>query len=181
MWETSSGQQLRTLKGYTDAVWACALSPDGRFIASANGDKIRDSKDNTLRIWDVTSSQPLRLQEGHTRAVIACAFSPDGRFIVSASADNTVRVWGIANGNLLHTLQGHTNWVNAVRSLRMGASSSLPARTRRCGCGRPPVVTCCTPCKATPTGLTVCVLSGWALHRLRWWGQNATVVGCWQQ
>ena len=65
---------LHTLEGHKDWVDACAISPDGRLIASG-------SWDNTLRLWSVGTGQKLHVLEGHSNHVLSCAFSPDGRFI----------------------------------------------------------------------------------------------------
>jgi len=100
---------VRTLDNHADgaSAWvACAFSPDGRFIVSANLDKI-------LQVWEVATGRPLRTLKGHTGTSWACAFSPDGRFIVSGSYDNTLRVWEAATSKLLRTLEGHTGSVDA--------------------------------------------------------------------
>ncbi|WP_437657009.1 AAA family ATPase [Sorangium sp. So ce1182] len=96
----------RTLSGHSDAVNACAVSPDGQRIVSA-------SSDNTLKVWDLASGKLLSTLEGHSGAVNACAVSPDGQRIVSASYDKTLKVWDLASGKLLSTLEGHSEEVNA--------------------------------------------------------------------
>jgi WD40 repeat protein len=99
VWDAVSGQSLNTLKGHTDAVNACAFSPEGDVIISA-------SADNTLRVWDAAHCQSLHILEGHTETVRACAFSPNGRFILSGSFDETLRIWHFKSGKLLRT-RGH--------------------------------------------------------------------------
>jgi len=39
-----------TLQGHTDGVFACAVTPDGRYTISASADK-------TLKIWALASRQ----------------------------------------------------------------------------------------------------------------------------
>src|SRR5262245_46652917 len=34
LWDPASGQELRTLSGYTNAIFSVAFSPDGRMLAS---------------------------------------------------------------------------------------------------------------------------------------------------
>jgi nucleoside phosphorylase len=77
-----------TLGGHTDRVNDCAISPDGRFIASA-------SSDHTLKIWDTATGAEYFSLTGHKGVVNNCAISPDGRFVVSASADGTLKLWDL--------------------------------------------------------------------------------------
>ncbi|MBV9143401.1 MAG: WD40 repeat domain-containing protein [Pseudonocardiales bacterium] len=92
---------------------AMAFSPDGRTLASDNGE--------TVRLWNVTDpahptplGQPLT---GHTHVVQALMFSPDGHTLAS-SGDRTVRLWNVTDPTrptpLGQPLAGHISVVNAV-------------------------------------------------------------------
>jgi WD40 repeat protein/uncharacterized caspase-like protein len=107
LWETASGQELRTLSGHLNQVDAVAFSPDGKTLASG-------SADDTVKLWDVANGQELRTLSGHSSFVHAVAFSPDGRTLVSGSRDGTVKLWDIASGRELRTLTGHSSAVEAV-------------------------------------------------------------------
>jgi WD40 repeat protein len=85
---------------------ACAISPDGSWLASA-------SFDGTLKIWDVASGQERHTLSGHEDTVNICAISPDGSWLLSASDDGTLRIWDGVSGQIRHTLTEHTDAVNA--------------------------------------------------------------------
>jgi len=76
-------------------VTGVAITPDGRRVISASGDR-------TLKVWDLTDKYPLRNASlptwaTHQAGVTDVAITPDGRWAVSASSDKTVKVW-----NLVH-------------------------------------------------------------------------------
>ena len=87
-WFVSANDQ-----GHWSAVQCCAISPDGRLIASG-------SSDQTVVLWDVERGVAVRVLSGHDAAVNACAFSPDGRTLASAGADRTLRLWDRESGEL---------------------------------------------------------------------------------
>src|SRR5438552_18863478 len=79
------------LNGLTDAVYAVAYSPDGKFLVTA-------SFDNTLKLWDALTGKEVKTYggaAGHTKQVISVGFNQDGSMIASGSTDNTLKVWDV--------------------------------------------------------------------------------------
>ncbi|MSQ96988.1 MAG: hypothetical protein EXR98_20875 [Gemmataceae bacterium] len=100
---------LAKLKGHTDAVYAVAYSPDGKFIATA-------SLDSTVKLWDAITGKELKAYggtTGHTKQVIAVGFSEDGSMIASGSTDNTLKVWDVPINAPIRSLKSNEA-VNAV-------------------------------------------------------------------
>ena len=73
IWNSETGERVRTLEGHNDSVHSAIYSPDGGFIVTA-------SRDRTARIWNSETGEPVRTLEG---PVTSAAFSPDGRFVVA--------------------------------------------------------------------------------------------------
>jgi WD40 repeat protein len=85
VWDTASGQMLRTLNGHTSRVNSVAFSPDGSRLVSA-------SEDQTIKVWDTASGQELRTLKVRTGAN-SVAFSPDGTRLAFGGDDKTVQVF----------------------------------------------------------------------------------------
>ncbi|MBI3890583.1 MAG: WD40 repeat domain-containing protein [Candidatus Wallbacteria bacterium] len=90
---------------------ASALSPDGKWLATSDGEKC-------IRLWAIPPAAPAPaalLLEGHTAPVLTLAFSADSRFLASGAADDCARVWDVGD---LHSpprvLTGHLDWVKKV-------------------------------------------------------------------
>jgi WD40 repeat protein len=96
-----------TLAGHSAAVYAAAMSRDGRRAVSA-------SHDQTLKMWDLETGAKARTLAGHSGPVSAVAVSADGRRAVSASHDKTLKVWDLETGRELRTLAGHSLAVTGV-------------------------------------------------------------------
>jgi len=107
LWNPAKEAELQTFVGHTASVTSVAISPDGRWLASA-------SQDGTIRIWSVSTAQLIRTLEGHTLAINSIALSPDGQLLASASDDTTIKLWQASTGELLHTLSGQNSRVLSV-------------------------------------------------------------------
>jgi eukaryotic-like serine/threonine-protein kinase len=108
------------LRWHSRPVWAIALSPDGRSLASG-------SQDGALSLWDAATGRALAIPRGHAHTVNQVQFSPDGRRIASASYDGTARLWDAATGGEIRVLRGHTApvlWIAFSRDGRRLVSGS---------------------------------------------------------
>ena len=114
----------RVLEGHADAVWAVALTADGKRAVSG-------SCDHTLRVWDLEGNRWMRLLrgycrprvlEGHTGEVRALALTADGKRAISASRDGTLRVWDLDTSRCLASFTCEAPvWCSAYASGRIAA------------------------------------------------------------
>jgi len=97
--------EYNRLSGHEGGVFAVAIAPNGKFIATA-------SEDATVKLWkpDGTLLKTLR---GHQDGVYAIAIAPDSNLIASASLDKTVKLWN-REGELLQSFQADVAVANAV-------------------------------------------------------------------
>ena len=107
-------KELCTYRGGDGIVSAVALSPDGRWAASAYEPKqITQARVGAapfptaavpvaLKIWDAETDKERFSLAGHTNGVYQLAFSRDGRWLASAGLD--VKIWDVSTGKLLREL-----------------------------------------------------------------------------
>ena len=136
VWDTASGQELRTFKGHAADVVAVAVSPDGRDIASA---RRRDGAGLGRRqpAPPAHAREPLGADLRRGRGM---------RGVLPATADGWSRATtttGCGSGNFprdepLPVIKGHTGRIIAPHSAPTAAPSPPAALTARCGCGTPP-------------------------------------------
>ena len=122
LWDTRTGEQVRTLEGHSHTVGCVAFSPDGLTLASGGG-----WYDDTIRLWNSRTGEEDRILEGHTGGVNSIAFSPDGGRLASASLFS-IRLWDTRTGEHLRTLV-HSVWRFAFspngKTLAVGGADAI--------------------------------------------------------
>jgi len=97
------------LAGHAADVTSIAISPDGRWLASAGNDK-------KLMLWDAAKGVSVRQWTAHGFRITSLAFSPDGRQVLSASDERrgNLRLWDTASGRLVHSFDGQNFGLEAA-------------------------------------------------------------------
>jgi WD40 repeat protein len=98
---------LNSSYSHDGVIYALAVSPDGKSLASG-------SSDNKIKIWGRITGKWKRTLNGHSSAVLALVFSSDGETLISASEDKTIRLWNIKNPQALEILQGHSERITCL-------------------------------------------------------------------
>jgi WD40 repeat protein len=114
--KTGGPEIVRTFKGHTDAVYAVAISQDGKYVATG-------SFDNTIKLWEAATGTEVKTfggPQGHQKMVLSVAFSNDGTMIASGSADNTLKVWDVPVSSPLRALAA----ADAVTAVALTADST---------------------------------------------------------
>lgn len=106
LWDMSTGECLRILKGHSQGITAIALTQDGQYAVSGSLDK-------TLRLWELATGKCVRLFKGHKKSILAVAVSPDGHVILSG-AGRTIRVWDLSTGKYIKRFRGHKGLITAL-------------------------------------------------------------------
>jgi WD40 repeat protein len=106
LWDTSSGQLLRTLSGQSGTVYSLAWSPDAKALASGDDD-------NTVKIWDASSGKLMRTLPRNSYTVYCVAWSPNGK-ILASGGDSTVKLWDMSRDEPPQTLSGHSRIVSSL-------------------------------------------------------------------
>jgi len=87
-------------------VASLALSPDGRYLATAGALELFLSctywliplflgEDLAINLWDIGSGKRIKKMTGHTSSIYSLAFSAESSLLISGGADWTVRSWDV--------------------------------------------------------------------------------------
>ena len=106
LWDTETGNLLRTFNGHSDRIWTVGFSPDGVHVLSG-------SFDRTAKLWDANTGQLLHTFDGNSGWVIrSVAFSPSGAQLATADSNGEIHLWNTASRELVRTL--HSTPVESV-------------------------------------------------------------------
>ena len=96
LWDTATGQQLRTLLAHVGEVRCVDFSPDGQRLLSGG-------HDGMAVLWDVASGIRIRTFEP-LNFIDVLAFHPDGkRFLVAMHVSKEAQLWDLELGRAVHT------------------------------------------------------------------------------
>ncbi|CAK7321781.1 Dynein assembly factor with WDR repeat domains 1 [Vulpes lagopus] len=110
LWDTASGEELHTLEGHRNVVYAIAFNnPYGSL--GIDSDKIATgSFDKTCKLWSVETGKCYHTFRGHTAEIVCLSFNPQSTLVATGSMDTTAKLWDIQSGEEVFTLRtsGHS-------------------------------------------------------------------------
>jgi WD40 repeat protein len=134
LYHARTGRLIRSFSGHAAGVADVAFSPDGRFLATASGDR-------TVRLWDTQVEHPTAIVLPHVSRVNALAFDYTGRHLLTADAAGLAQLWDISAQAIVTRFIGHESEINDATVSPDGryvitASEDGTARIWRAGPGR---------------------------------------------
>ncbi|KAI9313547.1 WD40-repeat-containing domain protein [Dichotomocladium elegans] len=106
----ASLEQSSTSNAMTKAsIYAMAVNPTGRILATGSPDKV-------VRLWDPRSGRQIGKLTGHTDNIRALLVSEDGSHILSGSSDSTIKLWSVKVQRCLATYETHPDSVWSLYS-----------------------------------------------------------------
>uniref|UniRef100_A0A8C9TEH5 Dynein assembly factor with WD repeat domains 1 n=1 Tax=Scleropages formosus TaxID=113540 RepID=A0A8C9TEH5_SCLFO len=145
IWDTISGEELQTLEGHKNVVYAVAFNnPYGYsdFVLIPGSDMMWSSKihsaryycclvyftqsrdkvatgsfDKTCKLWCAETGKCFHTYRGHTAEIVlvTLSFNTDGNQLVTGSFDHTASLWDVVSGRRVHMLIGHTAEISSVQ------------------------------------------------------------------
>jgi WD40 repeat protein/serine/threonine protein kinase len=113
LWDTTSGDSGRILRGAESWIPSFAFGPEGNLVAGGNAD-------GEVLLWQASTGRLVRTlgkrRPGEAHLIIDLDFSRDGRLLAAASFDGAVTVWDVASGEPRLVLQAHAIAVSAAFS-----------------------------------------------------------------
>ncbi|CAK9437787.1 uncharacterized protein LODBEIA_P21650 [Lodderomyces beijingensis] len=113
IYDATTYQHLRTLRGHEHTISSLAFSPANDLLYSV-------SRDKTIRTWNVRDGTCLKSSVGHSdwvRDLDVVSSLRDGDFLVTCSNDQSARLTHAPSGTGIAMLISHTHVIESVRFL----------------------------------------------------------------
>ena len=102
-WRVDDGQEVGEPFRAIGEIYAAALSPDGKWLASGfMGFPLKlPFRTVSARVWNARTHEKVLDIKGHADTVFSVDISPDSTKLATGSGDKTVFIWDIATGERL--------------------------------------------------------------------------------
>lgn len=108
IYEVATGKRVQQLAGHTEwEVYANAISPDGKWLASTGTDK-------QLLVWNLKTGNLQHKSTDLAEKLSALVFSPDSSTLAGGGGDRKIHLWNMTTGTLQKSLPGHSDWISAI-------------------------------------------------------------------
>jgi WD40 repeat protein len=115
LWDTVSGEELRTFGQRRLGTHFLVFSPDGRTLVTPAGPAMPGGPGSEVCLWETATGAERGRLRGHEGWVDAATFSPDGRLLATSSrGERAARLWDAFTGAELRRLEGHRGDVHAL-------------------------------------------------------------------
>lgn len=111
LWSVADTHRFTSKSGRSEWVYGCAISRDGRWLATGG------APEEMVSIWDVTTGERVRSFDASN--VNAAGFGPDG-LLVTCNWSKEVKVWDTKRGVLVRDLPGQEGGATASVFSRNG-------------------------------------------------------------
>ncbi|MFN4261108.1 MAG: WD40 repeat domain-containing protein [Gemmataceae bacterium] len=100
IWDSLTGEKLRTLKGHHVDVLCVAYGSNGIWLATGGAD-------HQVKLWNTDEGREAHTFKGHSDRVSCVGFEPTNRLLASGSRDKTIRLWNMETMQFVKSLAGH--------------------------------------------------------------------------
>ena len=108
IWNTETGQELKTFSGHTDGITSVKFSPDGKILAAG-------SRDKTILLWNVETGKELANLNSLSGVIDAISFSPTGKTFAVSDWNKKINIWNLEIGGKIQTLDDKEKIVQHLR------------------------------------------------------------------
>jgi WD40 repeat protein len=113
VWDLTAAKQVVRIRAPFGGTKALAFSPDGRWLATADGD-------TSIRQYDARTGRLRYSVDDLLLESFAIVFSTDGKYILAGGADKVINVIDASNGKVMRSLAKQDGVVIALRQSRDG-------------------------------------------------------------